>query len=96
MKSKLCSEFIRVLHEYRRHVRETFEIELREVRADSDPCFTDNSGGPARNVEELQAYIDSLKASELVVFTHSPPEYQALNPVECALRQLYHLMNFFL
>ena len=96
MKSKLCSEFIRVLHEYRRHVRETFEIELREVRADNDPCFTDNSGGPARNVEELQAYIDSLKANELVVFTHSPPEYQALNPVECAVRQLYHLMNFFL
>jgi hypothetical protein len=38
----------------------------------------------------------SLPAGESIQFVHSPPEYQALNPVECAVRQLYYLMNFFL
>ena len=33
---------------------------------------------------------------ESIRFTHSPPGYQALNPVECAVRQLYYLMNFYL
>jgi hypothetical protein len=43
-----------------------------------------------------QAYLDSIPVAESIVFTHSPPGYQALNPVECAVRQLYHLMNFYL
>ena len=41
------------------------------MQADNDRCFTDNSDGPERNVEELQAmlqaYLDSLKESELVI-----------------------------
>ena len=34
--------------------------------------------------------------AESVNFVHSPPYTQSLNPVECAVRQLYHLMNFYL
>ena len=92
MRSKSCSEFIRVLKLYRTYVRETH---LRSVRTDNDPCFTDNQHGTPRNVAELQVYLDSIPVEQNVVFTHSPPGYQALNPVECAVRQLYHLMNFY-
>jgi hypothetical protein len=77
-------------------VRKTFDVELKTVRTDNDPCFTDNQHGPPRNVAGLQEYVDSLPLSRSLRFTHSPPGYQALNPVECAVRQLYHLMNFFL
>ena len=66
------------------------------MRTDNDPCFTDNHYGPARNTLALQEYLDSLPMSETNKFTHSPPGYQALNPVECAVRQLYYLMNFYL
>ena len=89
MKSKSSSEFVCVLKLYRALVRDTFQVELRTVRADNDPCFTDNQHGMPRNTAELQAYLDSLNVAERVVFTHSPPGYQALNPVECAVRQLY-------
>ena len=34
--------------------------------------------------------------AQAVRFTNSPAEYQALNPVECAVRQFYYMMNFFL
>ena len=73
-------------------------MELRTVRADSDPCFTANhtKGGALRNNAELQAYLDRLPTSQHVVFTHSAASHQALNPVECAARQLYHLMNYYL
>ena len=71
---------------------------LRTVRADSDPCFTANRtiGGTVRNNPELQRYLSSLPISDNITFTHSPPYTQALNPVECAARQLYHLMNYYL
>jgi len=95
MKDHSCTEFIRVLQEYQAYVRATFNNTLRHVLADSDPCFTDNSG-IAKNVGELQRFLDALPVSEAVNFVHSPPYTQSLNPVECAVRQLYHLMNFFL
>jgi hypothetical protein len=38
----------------------------------------------------------ALPVSEAVNFAHSRPYTQSLNPVECAVRQLHHLMNFFL
>ena len=96
MKSKHSSEFVRVLKEYKQYVKEHFNVVLRSVRTDNDPCFTDNHYGPARNTLALQDYLDSLPMMESIRFTHSPPGYQALNPVECAVRQLYHLMNFYL
>ncbi len=34
----------------------------------------------------LQGYLDSLPVTELITFNHSPQGYQALNPVECAVR----------
>ncbi len=37
-----------------------------------------------------------MPTSQHVVFTHSAAYHQALNPVECAARQLYHLMNYYL
>ena len=49
-----------------------------------------------RNNPELQRYLNDLPISHNITFTHSPPYTQALNPVECAARQLYHLMNFYL
>jgi hypothetical protein len=39
-KNYSCKEFVRVLGDYRRKVRQLFNVELRTVRADSDPCFT--------------------------------------------------------
>ena len=96
MKNKTCSEFVRVLDEYRLHARTIHGVELREVRADNDPCFTDNRSGVAHNVVELDRYLRELPPSQSIVFTHSPPETQSLNPVECSVRQLYHLMNFYL
>jgi len=84
------------LTEYRRFVRETFQTDLRVVRTDNDPCFTDVKSGQPQSVAELQAYLDTLKTSETIRIEQSPPEYQALNPVECAVRQLYYLMNFYL
>ena len=98
MKNHTCKEFVRVLGDYRRKVRQLFNVELRTVRADSDPCFTANrvNGGALRNNPELQAYLDQLPTSQHVVFTHSAAYHQALNPVECAARQLYHLMNYYL
>ena len=95
MRDHSCTEFIRVFQAYRAFVKTTFRVDLRTVLADSDPCFTDNSGIP-KNVAELQRVLDAIPASESVEFIHSPPYTQALNPVECAVRQLYHLMNFFL
>jgi hypothetical protein len=95
MRDHSCTEFIRVFQAYRAFVKTTFRVDLRTVLADSDPCFTDNSGVP-KNVAELQRVLDTFPASESVEFVHSPPYTQALNPVECAVRQLYHLMNFFL
>ena len=95
MKSKACSEFVRVLKLYKALVRDTFHVDLRDVQTDNDPCYTDNRGVPC-NVLELQSYLDTLPVEQSIVFTHSPPGYQALNPVECAVRQLYHLMNFYL
>ena len=50
--------------------------------------------GPPRNTFALHNYVNSLRSP--LAFTHSPPHTQALNPVECAVRQLYHLLNFFL
>ena len=96
MKNKTCSEFVRVLDEYRLHARTIHGVELREVHADNDPCFTDNRSGVAHNVVELDRYLRELPPSQSIVFTHSPPETQSLNPVECSVRQLYHLMNFYL
>jgi len=96
MRSKHSSEFVRVLKQHQAFVRTTFDVELKTVRTDNDPCFTDNQHGPPRNVAGLQEYVDSLPLSRSLRFTHSPPGYQALNPVECAVRQLYHLMNFYL
>ena len=98
MKNHTCGEFVRVLEDYRKTVRRLFQVELRTVRADSDPCFTANRtiGGVNRNNPELQRYLDSLPLAQSLKFDHSPANYQALNPVECAARQLYHLMNFFL
>jgi len=95
MKNKTCGEFVQALSEYHRFVRETFRVELRLVRTDNDPCFTNVHSGTHRNVQELQTYLDSLPACESIRFVHSPPEYQALNPMECAVRRLYYLMNFF-
>ena len=62
MKDHSCGEFVRVLANYRRVVRERFDEEQRTVRADSDPCFTANrsAGGAIRNNPELQRYLDSL------------------------------------
>jgi hypothetical protein len=54
MKKKACTEFISVLEEYRHFVRETLLTELRTIRTDNDPCYTDLKFGPPRNVEELQ------------------------------------------
>ena len=51
---------------------------------------------PTRNTADLQAYLDDLPPAQTIVFEHSAPYTQSLNPVECAVRQLYHLMNFFL
>jgi hypothetical protein len=95
MKNHSCSEFIRVFKEYQSFVRSEFGSTLRHVLADSDPCFTDNHGVP-RNVAEFQRFLDTLKDHESVKVVHSPPHTQSLNPVECAVRQLYHLMNFYL
>jgi len=86
MRDKTCGEFVQALAAYRRHVRETFSVDLRVVRTDNDPCFTDVHSRTHGNVRELQAYLDSLPANESIQFVHSPPEYQALNPVECAVR----------
>ena len=66
------------------------------MRASNDPCFTDNRSGVAHNVVELDRYLRDLPPTQTIVFTHSPPETQSLNPVECSVRQLYHLMNFYL
>ena len=90
---KTCAEFVRVLDEFRLHVRTIHGVELREVRADNDPCFTDNCSGVAHNVDELER---GLPPTQSIVFTYSAPEYQSLNPIECSVRQLYHLMNFYL
>jgi hypothetical protein len=38
MKNKTCSEFVRVLKDYQAFVRTSFNVELRTVLADSDPC----------------------------------------------------------
>ena len=69
--------------------------QLRTVLTDNDPCYTDNHG-ISRNTLELEEYLRSLPVAQMVEFQHSAPYTQALNPVECAVRQLYHLMNFFL
>jgi hypothetical protein len=39
MRSKHCSEFIRVLKQHQAFVRTTFDIELKTIRTDNDPCF---------------------------------------------------------
>ena len=44
MKDRSGSEFIRVLRQYQDVVRDNFGVELRKVRADNDPCFTDTHG----------------------------------------------------
>jgi hypothetical protein len=95
MKDKSCAEFIRVLKDYQAYVRTTFKVELRTVLTDNDPCYTDNHG-ISRNTLELEEYLRSLPVAQVLEFQHSAPYTQALNPVECAVRQLYHLMNFFL
>jgi hypothetical protein len=95
MKDHSCREFIRVLRDYRDFVRANFQVELRTVRADNDPCFTDNHGASSNTVE-LDNYLRTLPASQALLFEHSAPYTQSLNPVECAVRQLYHLMNFYL
>ena len=46
MRSKHRSEFVRVLKQHRAFVRSTFDVELKTVRTDNDPCFTDNQHGP--------------------------------------------------
>ena len=98
MKDQTCGRFVRVLEDYRATFRRRFGKTLRTVRADSDPCFTANRavGGTVRNNPVLQRYLDGLPLVEGTTFTHSPPHTQALNPVECAARQLYDLMNFYL
>ena len=95
MKDRSGAEFIRVLRLYQDFVRDNFGVELRKVRADNDPCFTDTHG-INRNTVELQTYLRSLPVAKSLVFEHSAPYTQSLNPVESAVRQLYHLMNFFL
>ena len=81
MRSKHCSEFVRVL-KHQAFVRTTFDVELKTVRTDNDPCFTDNQHGPPRNVAVLQEYIVSLPLSRLLHLSHSPPGYQA-HPCSC-------------
>ena len=95
MRSKHCSDSKTVLKQHRAFLRTIFDVELNTIRTDNDPCFTDVHSRTHGNVRELQTYLDSLPANESIQFVHSPPEYQALNPVECAVRQLYYLMNFF-
>ena len=88
------SEFVRVLDEYRRFVRSFFRSELRVIRTDCDPTFTVNHHGATHNTAELQRYLDTSPPA--VVFEHSPPHTQAMNPVEGVARHLYHLVNFYL
>ena len=45
MRSKHCSEFVRVLKLHQAFVRTTFDVELKTSRTDKDPCFTDNQHG---------------------------------------------------
>ena len=86
MKNMMSAEFIRNLKENFTRVRDIYEQDLRDVRTDNDPCFTDVKAGPARNTVELDTCLRSLPVAQSVRFTHSSAEYQALNPVECAVR----------
>jgi hypothetical protein len=45
MRSKHCSEFIRVLKQHQSFVRMAFDVELKTIRTDNDPCLTDNQHG---------------------------------------------------
>jgi hypothetical protein len=56
------------LTKYRRFARETFQTDLRVVRTDNDPCFTNVRSGQPQNVAKLQAYLDTLKSSETIRF----------------------------
>ena len=47
-------------------------MELRKVRADNDPCFTDMHG-INRNTVEMQSYLRSLPVSRRLVFENSAP-----------------------
>ena len=38
MRSKHCSEFVRVLKLHQAFVRSTFDVELKTVRTDNDPA----------------------------------------------------------
>ena len=87
MKDRSCTEFIRVLAAYQDYVRDNFGVELTKIRTDNDPCFTDTHG-INRNTVELQNFLQSLPVSKRLVFEHSASYTQALNPVECAVRQL--------
>jgi hypothetical protein len=64
------------------------------VRTDCDPTFTVNHHGATHNTAELQRYLDGHAPA--VLFEHSPPHTQAMNPVEGVARHLYHLVNFYL
>jgi len=44
-------------------VRTTFDVELKTIRTDNEPCFTDNQHGQPRNLAALQEYVDSLPLS---------------------------------
>ena len=70
-----CSEFVRVLADYRRFVRVTMRSELAVVRTDCDPVFTVNHHGATHNTAELQRYLDS--ALPAVAFEHSPPPHSS-------------------
>ena len=60
MRDKTCGEFVQALAAYRRHARETFSVDLRVVRTDNDPCFTDVHSRTHGNVRELETFLDSL------------------------------------
>jgi len=94
MRNHTCAEFIRVLAKYVARVRDFFRVDLQLVHSDCDPVYTVTQRGPPRNASALQIYVNSLRSP--LAFSHSPPHTQALNPVECAVRQLYHLLNFYL
>jgi hypothetical protein len=78
MRDKTCGEFVLALAAYRRHVRETFSVDLRVVRTDNDPCFTDVHSRTHGNVREVQTYLDSLPANESIQFVHSPRSIRRL------------------
>ena len=94
MRNHSSEEFIRVLGKYIAYVREFFRVDLQLVHSDCDPVYTVSQRGPPRNTFALRNHVNSLRSP--LAFTHSPPHTQALNPVECAVRQLYHLLNLFL